>query len=143
MNAVKYFFPPHLTNFPPSLLPSSPLPSLLPSPPPSPFISFPRHTAETWRRRNDWCKKFQATNNVKDLTQAWELYYHVFRRIIQTTASGEGGDERKRKEGEGRGSERKRKEGGEGGKGKRRMRGGRRSRRRGRVKRVKGALILI
>ena len=30
---------------------------------------------------NEWCKKYMATNNVKDLTQAWELYYHVFRRI--------------------------------------------------------------
>ena len=29
----------------------------------------------------EWCKKFQATNNVKDLTQAWELYHHVLRRI--------------------------------------------------------------
>ena len=29
----------------------------------------------------EWCKKYQSTNNVKDLTQAWELYYHVFRRI--------------------------------------------------------------
>ena len=29
----------------------------------------------------EWCKKFQKTTNVKDLTQAWELYYHVFRRI--------------------------------------------------------------
>ena len=30
---------------------------------------------------NEWCKKYSATCNVKDLTQAWELYYHVFRRI--------------------------------------------------------------
>ena len=30
---------------------------------------------------NEWCKKYMATSNVKDLTQAWELYYHVFRRI--------------------------------------------------------------
>ena len=29
----------------------------------------------------EWCKKYKYTNNVKDLTQAWELYYHVFRRI--------------------------------------------------------------
>ena len=29
----------------------------------------------------EWCKKYRYTNNVKDLTQAWELYYHVFRRI--------------------------------------------------------------
>ncbi|XP_064598762.1 serine/threonine-protein kinase mTOR-like [Liolophura sinensis] len=29
----------------------------------------------------EWCKKYQKTGNVKDLTQAWDLYYHVFRRI--------------------------------------------------------------
>uniref|UniRef100_T1ISC3 Serine/threonine-protein kinase TOR n=1 Tax=Strigamia maritima TaxID=126957 RepID=T1ISC3_STRMM len=29
----------------------------------------------------EWCRKFQRTGNVKDLTQAWDLYYHVFRRI--------------------------------------------------------------
>ena len=29
----------------------------------------------------EWCRKYQNSNHVKDLTQAWELYYHVFRRI--------------------------------------------------------------
>ncbi|XP_048250308.1 serine/threonine-protein kinase mTOR-like isoform X1 [Haliotis rufescens] len=29
----------------------------------------------------DWCRKYQRSGNVKDLTQAWDLYYHVFRRI--------------------------------------------------------------
>lgn len=29
----------------------------------------------------DWCRKYQHSLNVKDLTQAWDLYYHVFRRI--------------------------------------------------------------
>ncbi|KAK8760973.1 hypothetical protein V5799_027758, partial [Amblyomma americanum] len=29
----------------------------------------------------EWCKKYQRSLNVKDLTQAWDLYYHVFRRI--------------------------------------------------------------
>ena len=29
----------------------------------------------------EWCKKYQRSGNVKDLTQAWDLYYHVFRRI--------------------------------------------------------------
>ena len=28
-----------------------------------------------------WCTKYQRSGNVKDLTQAWDLYYHVFRRI--------------------------------------------------------------
>lgn len=29
----------------------------------------------------EWCRKYQRSNNTKDLTQAWDLYYHVFRRI--------------------------------------------------------------
>eukprot|EP00794_Sanderia_malayensis_P007416 gene7416-8236_t len=29
----------------------------------------------------EWCKKYQRSGNTKDLTQAWDLYYHVFRRI--------------------------------------------------------------
>ncbi|XP_077998557.1 serine/threonine-protein kinase mTOR-like [Glandiceps talaboti] len=29
----------------------------------------------------DWCRKYTRSGNVKDLTQAWDLYYHVFRRI--------------------------------------------------------------
>ncbi|KAK0063750.1 serine/threonine-protein kinase mTOR-like isoform X1 [Biomphalaria pfeifferi] len=29
----------------------------------------------------DWCRKYQRSGNVKELTQAWDLYYHVFRRI--------------------------------------------------------------
>ncbi|ELU01654.1 hypothetical protein CAPTEDRAFT_155489 [Capitella teleta] len=29
----------------------------------------------------EWCRKYQRSMNVKDLTQAWDLYYHVFRRI--------------------------------------------------------------
>ncbi len=29
----------------------------------------------------EWCRKYQRSANVKDLTQAWDLYYHVFRRI--------------------------------------------------------------
>jgi len=29
----------------------------------------------------EWCKKYQRTQNVKELTKAWDSYYHVFRRI--------------------------------------------------------------
>jgi len=31
----------------------------------------------------EWCRKYQVSRNVKDLTQAWDLYYHVFRRITK------------------------------------------------------------
>ena len=30
---------------------------------------------------HDWCKKYRSTNSIKDLNQAWDLYYHVFRKI--------------------------------------------------------------
>ncbi|KAH3759091.1 protein kinase [Pelomyxa schiedti] len=29
----------------------------------------------------EWCKKYQRTNSASDIHQAWDLYYHVFRRI--------------------------------------------------------------
>ena len=32
---------------------------------------------------HEWCKKYQRSSNVKDLTQAWDIYYHVFRRITK------------------------------------------------------------
>ncbi|KAK7061171.1 hypothetical protein SK128_021387 [Halocaridina rubra] len=28
-----------------------------------------------------WCRCYQKSGNVRDLNQAWDLYYHVFRRI--------------------------------------------------------------
>nr|QKE44369.1 FRB-ORK [Cloning vector pMSx228] len=37
----------------------------------------------------EWCRKYMKSGNVKDLLQAWDLYYHVFRRISK--ASGGGG----------------------------------------------------
>ena len=30
-----------------------------------------------------WCKRYKVSNNIKDLNQAWDLYYHVFRRICR------------------------------------------------------------
>ena len=29
----------------------------------------------------NWCKRFQDTRRDADLQQAWDLYYHIFRRI--------------------------------------------------------------
>lgn len=29
----------------------------------------------------DWCQRYKVSGNVRDLNQAWDLYYHVFRRI--------------------------------------------------------------
>ncbi|XP_065842793.1 serine/threonine-protein kinase mTOR-like [Oscarella lobularis] len=30
---------------------------------------------------HEWCKKYKRSQNLKDLNQAWDLYYTVFRRI--------------------------------------------------------------
>uniref|UniRef100_UPI0034E057AE FRB-FKBP fusion protein n=1 Tax=Homo sapiens TaxID=9606 RepID=UPI0034E057AE len=45
----------------------------------------------------EWCRKYMKSGNVKDLTQAWDLYYHVFRRIskqmgvqVETISPGDG-----------------------------------------------------
>ncbi|XP_058826350.1 serine/threonine-protein kinase Tor [Topomyia yanbarensis] len=29
----------------------------------------------------EWCKHYKNSSNIRDLNQAWDLYYHVFRRI--------------------------------------------------------------
>lgn len=29
----------------------------------------------------EWCRRYKTSLNVRDLNQAWDLYYHVFRRI--------------------------------------------------------------
>ncbi len=29
----------------------------------------------------EWCKRYKISENIRDLNQAWDLYYHVFRRI--------------------------------------------------------------
>ncbi|KAJ8979409.1 hypothetical protein NQ317_015841 [Molorchus minor] len=30
---------------------------------------------------NEWCQRYRVSGNTRDLNQAWDLYYHVFRRI--------------------------------------------------------------
>ncbi|KAI9341262.1 armadillo-type protein [Zopfochytrium polystomum] len=44
-------------------------------------ISFNQAFGRDLQEAHDWCKKFRRTQNVNDLNQAWDLYYHVFRRI--------------------------------------------------------------
>lgn len=29
----------------------------------------------------EWCHRYKISGNIRDLNQAWDLYYHVFRRI--------------------------------------------------------------
>ena len=31
----------------------------------------------------DWCTKYRASGRSADLQQAWDLYYHVFRRLFR------------------------------------------------------------
>ena len=31
----------------------------------------------------EWCHQYKVSGNVRDLNQAWDLYYHVFRRITR------------------------------------------------------------
>ncbi|XP_014254034.1 serine/threonine-protein kinase mTOR [Cimex lectularius] len=31
----------------------------------------------------EWCHQYKISGNVRDLNQAWDLYYHVFRRITR------------------------------------------------------------
>jgi FKBP12-rapamycin complex-associated protein len=35
----------------------------------------------------DWCKKYQKFKRENDLTQAWDLYYNVFRKISKQLQS--------------------------------------------------------
>lgn len=44
-------------------------------------MSFQQAYGRDLLQASDWCKQFQRTDNPKDLTQAWDLYYLVFRRI--------------------------------------------------------------
>ncbi|XP_050299177.1 serine/threonine-protein kinase Tor [Anthonomus grandis grandis] len=30
---------------------------------------------------HEWCQRYRLSSNIRDLNQAWDLYYHVFRRI--------------------------------------------------------------
>lgn len=43
--------------------------------------SVPQAYGRDLMEAQDWCRKYMRSGNVKDLTQAWDLYYHVFRRI--------------------------------------------------------------
>ncbi|KAI8813143.1 armadillo-type protein [Cladochytrium replicatum] len=44
-------------------------------------ISFNQTFGRDLQEAQDWCRKYRRTRNVNDLNQAWDLYYHVFRRI--------------------------------------------------------------
>ena len=34
-----------------------------------------------------WCQQYRVSLNTRDLNQAWDLYYHVFRRISRQVSN--------------------------------------------------------
>ncbi|CAM6130085.1 unnamed protein product [Calypogeia fissa] len=43
--------------------------------------SFVQQYGRELQEANDWCMKYRRTGKEAELTQAWDLYYHVFKRI--------------------------------------------------------------
>ncbi|XP_052755019.1 serine/threonine-protein kinase mTOR [Galleria mellonella] len=44
-------------------------------------VSFSQAYGRDLSDAQEWCNRFKESGSVRDLTQAWDLYYHVFRRI--------------------------------------------------------------
>ena len=44
-------------------------------------ISFAQTYGRELREANEWCLKYRETGREEELNQAWDLYYHVFKRI--------------------------------------------------------------
>ncbi|XP_026321572.1 serine/threonine-protein kinase mTOR [Hyposmocoma kahamanoa] len=44
-------------------------------------VSFSQAYARDLNEAQEWCNRFKESGLVRDLNQAWDLYYHVFRRI--------------------------------------------------------------
>ncbi|KAI5638457.1 FAT domain-containing protein [Phthorimaea operculella] len=44
-------------------------------------VSFNTAYGRDLNEAQEWCNRFKESGQVKDLNQAWDLYYHVFRRI--------------------------------------------------------------
>lgn len=43
--------------------------------------SFSHAYSRELNEAQDWCNRYKESGQVRDLNQAWDLYYHVFRRI--------------------------------------------------------------
>ncbi|XP_044740220.1 serine/threonine-protein kinase Tor [Chrysoperla carnea] len=43
--------------------------------------SFHQAYGRDLQEAHEWCQRYKASRNVRDINQAWDLYYHVFRRI--------------------------------------------------------------
>lgn len=44
-------------------------------------ISFQQAYGRDLQEAFEWCKKWERSHKMSDINQAWDLYYHVFRRI--------------------------------------------------------------
>eukprot|EP00455_Lapot_gusevi_P043451 TRINITY_DN5289_c0_g1_i3.p1 TRINITY_DN5289_c0_g1~~TRINITY_DN5289_c0_g1_i3.p1 ORF type:complete len:1031 (-),score=314.04 TRINITY_DN5289_c0_g1_i3:149-2875(-) len=44
-------------------------------------VSFQQQFGRDLQEAHEWCKKYMRSGKDSDLNQAWELYYHAFRRI--------------------------------------------------------------
>ncbi|KAK7995148.1 armadillo-type protein [Apiospora arundinis] len=44
-------------------------------------ISFAQTFGRDLSEAREWCRHYESSQDVNDINQAWELYYHVFRRI--------------------------------------------------------------
>ncbi|CAB3230731.1 unnamed protein product [Arctia plantaginis] len=44
-------------------------------------VSFSHAYGRDLNEAQDWCNRYKTSGLVRDLNQAWDLYYHVFRRI--------------------------------------------------------------
>lgn len=40
-------------------------------------ISFNQAFGRDLQEAQEWCRKYRRSNNINDLNQAWDLYYHV------------------------------------------------------------------
>ncbi|KAJ0174518.1 hypothetical protein K1T71_009626 [Dendrolimus kikuchii] len=44
-------------------------------------VSFNQTYGRDLNEAQEWCNRYKESSQVRDLNQAWDLYYHVFRRI--------------------------------------------------------------
>ena len=44
--------------------------------------SFSQSYGNDLNEAQKWCKRYKVSNNIRDLNQAWDLYYHVFRSVL-------------------------------------------------------------
>ncbi|KAL4707884.1 hypothetical protein ACJJTC_010319 [Scirpophaga incertulas] len=44
-------------------------------------VSFSQAYGRDLNDAQDWCNRFKESGSMRDVNQAWDLYYHVFRRI--------------------------------------------------------------